>query len=267
MASEQARPDGGDQPAAGPGYSPRRLLLPAVRWGSVLIGVAAGILAELLLTAFGITSGFGFIDIRWRAAGDVEPWLWVGIAMLVGAFVAGYLAARLSGWRRTSDGLLHGMVAWAVTTVLFSALATAIGGLPDSGRLPNYSGRPEVAATAHPDVAVSLARLLRAQGLTLDEKALRQWQQDLQAGKRDAAIDDLVQEAGIDPARAATLVDQALIAISAPPAAARKDTRSGGAVAWGVLFGVALSLAIAMGGGALGAVGGRHARWRGGDPV
>ena len=98
------------------------------------------------------------------------------------------------------------------------------------------------------------------------ERALRDWlaRSAFLSGDR---IDDLVQEAGVDPARAATLVDQALIAISAPPAAARKDTRSGGAVAWGVLFGVALSLAIAMGGGALGAVGGRHARWRGGDPV
>src|SRR5512145_1445748 len=43
--------------------------------------------------------------------------------MLIAAFVGGYVAARSAGLRRSTDGILHGVVWWGVT-VLFFALVT-----------------------------------------------------------------------------------------------------------------------------------------------
>jgi hypothetical protein len=77
--------------------------------------------------------------------------------MLVAAFFGGYVAARVSGMRRTADGLLHGAVAWGATTVLFAVLTlTSMGPVVDElfgsiagyGRTANARTRGDVPARA-----------------------------------------------------------------------------------------------------------------------
>ena len=246
----------------------RRLLFPAIRWGAVLAGVAVGISVQLVLTLLGIATGLTATDVTRGETIGMGPLLWAGFSMLVAAFVGGYVAARMSGLKRKTDGVMHGAVSWAVTTLLFVMLATSIGGTLVRGVFSNMSQM--VRASAASSGGSPLSALMRSQNINMDAATLRQFQQYLQAGQRDQAV-QLMSRSGVDPSRAATIVDQALILTGSPEAAspqgreaAETAMRGAGAAAWVVFFAVALALAIGIGGGAMGAAGARRVSWAGG---
>jgi hypothetical protein len=56
-----------------------------------------------------------------------------GIALLLSGFAGAYVTGYLCGLKRRTDGMVHGVVSWAVTTLLFVILATSAGGSLLSG--------------------------------------------------------------------------------------------------------------------------------------
>src|SRR3569833_1540462 len=115
----------------------RRPLFPAVRWGAVFAGVAVSKTEQLVLTLLGIASGLSSIDIAQGDTMGMGPLMWAGISMLSAACIGGYVAARMTGLKRKADGVLHGVVSWSVTTLLFATLATSAGGSILSGVFSN----------------------------------------------------------------------------------------------------------------------------------
>jgi len=254
-------------------YSMRRpAALPAIRWGAVLAGVAVGVSVQLALTLLGIATGLSTTQVAEGEGLGMGALIWAGLSMLASAFVGGYVAARMSGLKRKADGVLHGAVSWAVTTILFATLATTVGGAMVSGVFNNMTrlaGAGVAAGGASP-----VAALLRSQGVKADAAALKQLQQYLQAGERDQAVQLVTSRMGVEQGRAETLVDQALI-LSGSPENASAQSRAGteeamqaaGTGAWGVFLTVALALAIGIAGGALGAAGSRRISWSSGTPA
>lgn len=253
--------------------SMRRPLFPAIRWGAVLAGVAVGISVQLVLTLLGIATGLSATDITQGESIGPGPLLWAGLSMLIAAFVGAYVAARMTGLKRKVDGVLHGVVSWAVTTLLFAMLATSAGSSLLSGVFGNMS-----AATANAGANVGgisgstssgIAGMLRNQiGGNVSASTMQTLQQYIQAGRRDDAIRYMVNTMGVDQSRASTIVDQALIFSGSPEQAspqgralANRATGAAGALAWTVFAAVALSLALGIVGGALGAVGARRTTW------
>lgn len=125
-----------------------------IRWGAVFAGLVVGVAVYLLLMLIGIAAGsiaFG-ADERPHAAVRAMVAAWSGISMPIAALLGGYVTARTSGLRRTSDGVLHGLVGWGAAILVFALLgmsalgATLIGMLglsatswqsPDAHLLPN----------------------------------------------------------------------------------------------------------------------------------
>jgi hypothetical protein len=107
----------------------------AVRWGAVLAGMAVGIALHLVLVVAGTALGLALYEPgAERAELPVAAAAWNVVAMLISAFVGGYVAARASALRRTADGTLHGAVAWGATTLVFAlvtmtSLGALVGGL------------------------------------------------------------------------------------------------------------------------------------------
>lgn len=247
------------------GYLMRRPLLPAIRWGAVLAGVVVGVSVQLALTLLGIATGLSSMDLTEGETIGTGPLIWAGVSMLISAFVGGYVAARMSGLKRKADGVLHGAVSWAVTTILFAVLATSFGGSLVSGVFNNMSqlARAGVAPAGSP-----LDALLRAQGMRMDPAAMRQLMEYLRAGQRDQAVQLLMATMNMEQGRAEAMVDQALILTGSPGRAspqgrqtAEGAMQNAGTAAWVVFFAVALALAIGIGGGALGARGSRRVSW------
>lgn len=249
-------------------YSLRRPAFPAIRWGAVLAGVAVGVSVQLALTLLGIATGLSTTQVTEGEGLGTGPLIWAGISMLISAFVGGYVAARMSGLKRKADGVLHGAVAWAVTTILFAALATTVGGTLVSGVFNNMT---RVASAGVAGGASSpVAALMRSQGVQADAASLKQLQQYLQAGQRDQAVQLVTSRMGVEQTRAEAIVDQALILSGSPQSAspqgraATEDVmQTAGTGAWVVFLTVALALAIGIGGGALGAAGSRRISWSG----
>lgn len=253
----------------------RRPLFAAVRWGAILAGVAAGVSMQLLLTLLGIASGLTVADVNADNTGTaMGAMLWAGVSMLIAAYIGGYVAARMSGLKRKSDGVLHGLVSWAVTMLLFVTLAASAGGALLGG-LFNV-GMSGVAPAASVTSGVTrmespVAGWLRSQAGNIDAPALDRLQQHIRAGERDAAISELAARPGMDAGRAAEVVDQALIlsgssASASPQArlAANRAVEGAGTTAWVLFAAVALALLLGMAGGATGALGARRISWVGG---
>lgn len=246
----------------------RRPLFPAIRWGAVLAGVAVGISVQLVLTLLGIASGLSMTSVQTGEAPGTGALIWAGLSMLVSALVGAYVAGRMSGLKRKTDGILHGVVSWAVTTLLFVWLATSAGGSLLSGLFSSVGQGANVIVQSGATAGGLTSMLNRQLGTEVSTADMRILQGHIAAGRRDQAISYMSTNMGVQRDRAAALVDQALILSGSPEqaspqgrAAADRAIEGASTAAWVVFGAVALSLVLSFIGGALGAMGARRTTW------
>jgi hypothetical protein len=109
--------------------APRR-----VSWGAIFAGATVVIAVELLLNLFGAGVGaatinpqHGQLPGQGLALGAV---IWFALSCIISLFIGGWVAGRLAGSPSERVGALHGLVTWAVASlVLVYTLSTAVGGL------------------------------------------------------------------------------------------------------------------------------------------
>ena len=157
-----------------------RSRLSPISWAAIFASLAVGISVMLLLTLAGFAIGLSVVD-----PGSDSPRVitisaaaWQTLSMLIAAVVGGYVAARLSGLRRTGDGVLHGAVSWGATTLLYAALATTALGTLTAGMFgllaPAASEKAAPTATstatiAHPEQA---QRALENMGISAEQAGM-----------------------------------------------------------------------------------------------
>ena len=117
-----------------------------VRWGPIWAGVLAVltvfIVLQLLFFALGwLDLGFNGAEGTGTTAGIVT-----GVLALVAFFVGGLLAGASTMWRGAGDGLLHGVLVWALSVLGILALAL-IGGSALLGPLAQLASQAPDAAT------------------------------------------------------------------------------------------------------------------------
>ena len=207
-----------------------------IRWGAIFGGLAVGLAASILLMLLGTAAGLSLLEMNVGKAGSKVPLaasIWNVISMALAAFVGGYVAARGSGLKRTSDGFLHAAVAWGMTLVLAVFMASSVTGTTFNAILPSLQGR------------------------AVQEGA--QLMGSLDGGDRQAAAVSLELNLGISSEQAHQLIDQAL-ALSGREsevgesgrAAARETLRTAAVISLWLTASTFLSLAAALGGGASG---------------
>jgi hypothetical protein len=95
-----------------------------VRWGPVWTGVVVAIGVYLLLQLMLVATGA--IDLG--VAETADAW-WTAAAALIAFFIGGLTTGASAIWDRIEDGILHGVVLWAVSIVALLVLSAAAGGL------------------------------------------------------------------------------------------------------------------------------------------
>jgi hypothetical protein len=113
-------------------------MLNQISWGAVFAGATIALVIQIILNMVGIGIGLSTIDV---AAGDTPSagslsmgaGIWWVVSGIVAAAVGGYIAGRLSGKASQSTTAYHGLIAWAVSTLivvylLSSAASGLIGG-------------------------------------------------------------------------------------------------------------------------------------------
>lgn len=118
-----------------PGEDQRTIALHHVSWGAILAGVFIALILQLILNLLGL--GLGLTSVS-ATEGDnpaatsvsLAAGLWWVISGIIAAAAGGYTAGRLSGKPIESTAGYHGLVSWAVSTlVVIYLLTTAVSGL------------------------------------------------------------------------------------------------------------------------------------------
>ena len=142
------------------GAPPRR---DRVRWGPVWAGVTVAVPTFLLLQL--ATLAFGWWEVGPGGdAGNNADWF-SSINGLIALFIGGLTAGASIMWRSISDGLLHGILVWALSVVsllfltLFGggALLGSLAGVVNDVTGIEQADLPDVAATQASDIATSAA--------------------------------------------------------------------------------------------------------------
>ena len=111
------------------------LLHKRVSWPAIFAGVVLAITVQLLLSMLGLGVGLGMVNTNVGNTPDVSSFgigtgLWWLVSNLIALAVGGFVAAKMAGATQRGDGLLHGLVTWAIATLFtFYLLSTAVGGL------------------------------------------------------------------------------------------------------------------------------------------
>ena len=108
--------------------SPRR-----ISWGGIFAGVAVALALQLMLSTLGIGIGASALHPSNAASASglgIGSVLWLFFTAMLALFAGGWVSGRLAAVRRPLDSALHGVIAWALLTILtLYLLTTAIGGI------------------------------------------------------------------------------------------------------------------------------------------
>lgn len=112
-----------DEPWSEPASVDRRR--DRVRWGPVWAGVIVALPAFIVLQLFFFA--LGWLDLGFEASGTAAS-IVSGILALVAFFLGGFMAGACALWRDATDGLLHGVLVWALSVVAILAFTLFGGG-------------------------------------------------------------------------------------------------------------------------------------------
>src|SRR5882724_1683610 len=103
-----------------------------VSWGAIFAGFFVTMVIQLTLTLLGAAVGAASLEpFRDQHSGQrmaITSGIWLLVTGLISIWVGACVAGRLSGGPRRGDGLIHGIVAWSVSTcATLALLATTIG--------------------------------------------------------------------------------------------------------------------------------------------
>ncbi len=212
--------------AVAPADEVRTIMLNEVSWGAVLAGATIALVMQMILNMIGIGVGLSTVDV---AAGDtpsagslsIGAGIWWVISGIVAAAIGGYIAGRLSGKASHTTTAYHGLIAWAVSTLIVvyllssaasgligGALSTASSALGGAGKAIGGSVQTAV-QTAAPslntisDPAATIENRVRSASGGQDPAALR-----------DAAATAVRAALSGDPAQQAAATDKAADALA-----------------------------------------------------
>ena len=97
-----------------------------IRWGAVWTGVLTTLSTYIVLQL--LFFALGWLDLGVDGAGGTTRALVSGTLALIAFFLGGAAAGASALWHRANDGLVNGVVTWAVTVVALLTLALLGGG-------------------------------------------------------------------------------------------------------------------------------------------
>lgn len=173
----------------------------SISWGAVFAGLFLALATYLFLGVLGTAIGSGAIDATERnplAGFGTGAGIWVGISTLVALAVGAFIAGRSA----PTKGLLHGVLCWAVTTlVTVYALSSLAGGVVGTATRVAGGGLAlagQGVAAAAPTIASGVKGELQKNGIDFDFSDARNQLEVLlrQTGKAELNPDTIKSKAG-----------------------------------------------------------------------
>lgn len=114
-------------------------LLQRLSWGAVIAGALLALATEIVFYLGGLTLGLAAIDPTTNTgdgannAATAGVILWNAVSTLIALFLGGWVAAYLAGIPTILDGVIHGLLAWSLLTIITLIGLTVGGGRIVSG--------------------------------------------------------------------------------------------------------------------------------------
>ena len=157
-------------PAAAPGLADLHHIHRRISWAAVFGGVVLVVAVQILLSLLGAGIGFGTVNVTGGSTPSASSFgvgagIWWVLSGMIALFTGGYVAAWLAGNEIKFDGMLHGLITWAIATVLTIYLLTsAVGGIIGGG----FSAISGVASTAGSGLKTAAAPIANSVGISPD---------------------------------------------------------------------------------------------------
>jgi hypothetical protein len=141
-----------------------------VSWPALFAGVFLVIAIEILLDVLGVGIGLGLVTPSESGTADIGRYgtgagIWWLVSALIALFIGGYASAWLAGVERRFDGMLHGLVVWAISAlVTIYLLTTVIGGLIGGA----FTVVGHTISAAGSGIAAAAPKLAQTAGVTPD---------------------------------------------------------------------------------------------------
>lgn len=174
-----------------------------ISWGAIFAGAVLALVIQLALSLLGMGIGLGTIDPLEEQSPMSGIGIGAGIWWLISSLISMYLgastASRLAGMPRPTDGLLHGLLTWAVVTLLTGYLLTTavgriIGGVTGvASRALSGAGRG-IAAVA-PEAGEAIKDELQERGIDVSDLKREARLLLRQTGKAELSPENLEREA------------------------------------------------------------------------
>ena len=185
------------------GVTPLTSALRRISWGAVFAGVVISLITHLLLTTLGLGIGMSTIDPTRGGSPDAGPLtlgasIWWAVSGILAALAGGWVASRLAGIPVRTDGVLHGLVTWAATTLVVIYLLTSTVGSLIGGAFGVLGSAVSGLGQAAGQAATTAASAVTG-GTGNPLEALQQQARDLLATNTDdpqAAADSLTAALG-----------------------------------------------------------------------
>ncbi|MCA8831148.1 hypothetical protein [Hymenobacter pini] len=178
-------------------------VLKRISWGAVIAGALLALVTQLTLGLLGLGIGLSSVDPLEEqnpmSGFGTGAAVWWGLSTLAALYLGGLVAGRLAGLPRRTDGMLHGLVTWALVTLLtFYMLSTAAGRIISgatgvAGRALSVAGRG-VAAVA-PEAGEAIKGELKERGIDVSDLKREARLLLRQTGKEELQPENLEREA------------------------------------------------------------------------
>jgi hypothetical protein len=200
-----------------PAEDMRTVLINEISWGAVFAGVAVALVTQLLLNMLGLGIGVATLDPGTPDNPEIRTFsvgagLWWTVSGILAAVAGGYTAGRLAGRPKESTCAWHGLIAWAISTlVIFYLLTSAVGNIIGGAFSAATGALGQAASTAAQTAAPAIAQ--SADPFAGIERAVRGSGTD-PAAARDAAVAALRAALTGDQAQAQAARENAARAIA-----------------------------------------------------
>ncbi len=146
--------------------------LSRISWGAILAGIFIALITMIALNLLGLSIGANTIN----PTTEVNPTeglgtgavIWLAATTLISMFLGGFVASRLSGVLNDFEGILHGLVAWAVVGLISLALLTSSVGSIINGLSNAIGAGLGAAGQAISEVSPEVAQMLDVQNFTME---------------------------------------------------------------------------------------------------
>lgn len=143
------------------------LMLHPMSWSAIIAGTLTALVCQLVLNLLGLGIGLSTVSASGEGSGakafSIGAGIWIVFTAIATYAIGGYVAGRLAGKPLRSTAGYHGLVTWALTTVVVIFLLTSAIGSIVGGTLSAVTGAFGGAGHAVSSVVQSAAPQVSAQ--------------------------------------------------------------------------------------------------------